>query len=69
LYLAFSPHNRSLALLGTLWRVAGGTIIAFTELNNIVLLAVAQQFVSATGAEPVTLEMPGRALIVAEGWG
>jgi hypothetical protein len=69
LYLAFSPHNRSLALLGTLWRVAEGVIIALNELNNVVLLAVAQKFVSATGAEAVTLETLGRALIVAEDWG
>jgi len=69
LYLAFSPYNRSLAFLGTLWRVAEGTIIAFTEVNNIVLLAVARKFVSATGAEAVTLETLGRALIVAEDWG
>jgi hypothetical protein len=60
---------RSLAFLGTLWRVAEGTIIAFTELNNIILLAVAQKFVSATGAEAVTLETLGRTLIVAEDWG
>ncbi len=69
LYLAFSPHNRSLALLGTLWRVAEGTIIAFNEVNNVVLLAVALKFVSATGAEAVMLETLGRALIVAEDWG
>lgn len=69
LYLAFSPHNRSLALLGTLWRVAEGTIIAFSELNNFVLLAVAQQFISATGAEAVALEAMGRTLILAENWG
>ena len=69
LYLAFSPHNRSLALLGTLWRVAEGTIIAFNEVNNVVLLSVAQKFVSATGAETVALETLGRALIVAEDWG
>ncbi len=69
LYLAFSPHNQSLALLGTLWRVAEGTIIAFTELNNFVLLSVALKFVSATGAEAVALETMGRALIVAEDWG
>jgi hypothetical protein len=69
LYPAFSPHNRSLALLGTLWRVAEGTIIAFTELNNVVLLAVAQKFVSATGAEAVALEAIGRTLILAEDWG
>jgi len=60
---------RSLAFLGTLWRVAEGTIIAFTELNNIILLAVAQKFVSATGAEAVALETMGRTLILAEDWG
>jgi len=69
LYLAFSPHNRSLALLGTLWRVTEGVIIAFNEVNNVVLLAAAQRFVSATGAEAIALETLGRAFIVAEDWG
>lgn len=69
LYLAFSPYNRSLALLAMLWRAAEGTIIAFNELNNAVLLSVARKFVSATGAEVVTLETLGRTLIVAEDWG
>ncbi len=69
LYLAFSPYNRSLAILGMLLRVAEGTIIAFTELNNILLLSVAQQFVSATGAKAVALETMGRTLILAEAWG
>jgi hypothetical protein len=59
LYLAFSPHNRSLALLGTLWCVAEGVIIAFNEVNNVVLGTVAQRCVSATGAERVTLETLG----------
>jgi hypothetical protein len=69
LYLAFSPYNRSLALLGTLWRVAEGTIIALNEANNLMLLGVAQRFVSATGAEAVALEAMGRSLILAEDWG
>jgi hypothetical protein len=69
LYLAFSPYNRSLALLAMLWRVAEGTIIAFNEVNNGVLLAVAPKFVSATGVEAVTLETLGRTLIVAEDGG
>ena len=69
LFLAFSPYNRSLALVAMLWRVAEGTIIAFNEVNNAVLLAVAQKFVSATGDEVVSLETLGRALIVAEDWG
>lgn len=69
LYLAFRPYNRSLALLAMLWRVGEGTIVALNEVNNAVLLSVAQKFVSATGAEAVTLETVGRALIVAEDWG
>jgi hypothetical protein len=69
LYLAFSPYNKSLALLGTLLRVAEGTIMALNEINCIMLLAVAQKFVSATGAEAGVLETIGHTLIQAEDWG
>lgn len=69
LYLAFSPYNKSLALLGTLWRVAEGTIMALNEINYIMLLAVAQKFVSTVGAETSALETIGRTLIQAEDWG
>ena len=41
LYLAFSPYNRLLALLGTLWRVAEGTIMAYNKINSFLLLSVA----------------------------
>lgn len=68
LYLAFSPYNQSLALVGTLWRVAEGTIMALNEVNGLLLLAVAQKFVSATGAEAVALETIGRMLIHADDW-
>ncbi len=43
LYIAFSPYNRSLALVGTLLRVAEGTIIALSEASNLVLLDVSQK--------------------------
>ena len=69
LYLAFSPYNRSLALLGTLWRVAEGTIMAFNEINSILLLSVAQRFVAATGGEAVALEAMGRTLMLSKDWG
>lgn len=69
LYLAFSSYNRPLALLGTVWRVAEGTIIAFNEVNNIILLTVARRFVSSAGAEAVALETMGHSLILAEDWG
>jgi len=57
LYLAFSPFNQPLALLGMLWRVGEGTIIAFTELFNILLLMVGQKFISAEGVEAGSLEV------------
>jgi hypothetical protein len=63
LYLAFHPYNRSLALLGTPWRVAEGTIMAFNKVNSILLLSVAQRFVAATGGEAVALEAMGRTLM------
>ena len=69
LSLAFSPYNRSLALLGSLWRVAEGTILALNEVNSVVLLAIARRYASATGTEAVTLETLGRARIVADDWG
>jgi hypothetical protein len=69
LYLAFSPYNKSLALVGTLWRVSEGTIIALNEVNGVLFLAVAQKFASATGVEGIALETIGRTLIQAEDWG
>jgi hypothetical protein len=52
-----------------LWRLAEGVTMAFSEVNTVVLLAVAKRFVSTTGSEMVALETLGRALIVAEDWG
>jgi hypothetical protein len=69
LFIAFSPFNRSLALLGTMWRVAEGTVLALNEVNNLVLLDVSQKSASATGNQSVVLESIGRTLISTEGWG
>ena len=44
LFITFSPYNRSLALVGTLWRVAEGTILALNEVNKLVLLDVSQKY-------------------------
>lgn len=69
LYVTFSPLSRSLALLGTLWRVGEGIIILFNEVNSILLLSVAQRYIAATGPEAVALEAVGRTLILSEEWG
>ena len=69
LFITFSPFNRSLALLGTLWRLAEGSILALNEVNNLVLLDLSQKSASATGNQSVVLESIGRMLISTEGWG
>lgn len=69
LYLAVHPYNRTLALLGTLWRVAEGTIMALNEVNSILLHSVAQRFVAATAGEASALEAVGRTLMLAKDWG
>ncbi len=69
LYLAFSKYNQPLAFIGTLWRVAEGTIIAFSEISGLIFLAVAQQYVSTLGSDKFALESLGRVLILAEDWG
>jgi hypothetical protein len=69
LFIAFSPYNRSLALIGTLWRVAEGTILALNEGNKLVLLDLSQKSASATGAQAIALESMGRMLISMEQWG
>ena len=68
LFLSFSSFSKSLALIGTLWRVVEGVILAINEIVNSVLLVVAQEFVSATGTEAVALETLGRTLLVTEQW-
>ena len=69
LYLSFSKYNQPLASIGTLWRVAEGTIIAFSEISGLIFLAVAQQYVSTLGSDKFALESLGRVLILAEDWG
>jgi hypothetical protein len=66
LYLVFSPFNQTLALIGTLLRVAEGAILALNEISNLVFLEVSQKFVSATGAQAIALESMGRMLISTE---
>jgi len=69
LFIAFSPYNRSLALLGTLWRVAEGTIIALSEASNFVIIDVSQKSASTTGAQAMALESMGRIVISMGEWG
>lgn len=48
-----------MAFLGTLFRVVEGTIIALNEVNKLLLLFVANRFVTASGAEADALRKPG----------
>lgn len=69
LFIAFSPFNQSLALVGTLFRVAEGTIIALSEASNFVLLDMSQKSSSAAGPQAVALESMGRVVIALGEWG
>ena len=69
LYIAFSPYNQTLALLGTLFRVAEGTIIALSETSSLVLLDVSHRSVSAADAQVEALESMGRTVISMGDWG
>jgi cbb3-type cytochrome oxidase subunit 3 len=68
-YFAFSPHNRPLALLGTLGLAAGGVILAVHDIPWFALPTIAAGFVSASGAEAVALQNTGHALILMAMWG
>ena len=68
LFLSFASYNKTLAMLGILWRVVEGIILALNEMVKSVLLIVAQDFVSATGTEAVALETMGRTLLIIEQW-
>ena len=69
LYLAFSPHNQPLALLGSLGLAAGGLILAVHDIPWFVLPSVAGDFVSASGAEVVALQNTGRVVMLTANWG
>ena len=69
LYLTFNKYNRQLALFGTLWRVVEGVIMVFTEINNLVLLGVAENYLAATGTKAEALEITARGIILMENWG
>ncbi len=60
LYLAFSPHHRLLALLGTLGLAAGGIILAIHDIFWFVFPSVAKDFVSASGSQAEALQAIGR---------
>ncbi len=69
LYLAFSPHNRLLALLGALGLAAGGIILAAHDIFWFVFPSVAQDFVSASGSQAEVLLETGRVIMLTANWG
>jgi hypothetical protein len=69
LYLAFSPHNRLLALLGTLGLTAGGIILAVHDIFWFVFPSVAKDFVSASGSQADVLLEVGRIIMLTANWG
>lgn len=69
LYLAFGYHNRLLALLGALGFAAAGVILAVHDIPWFVLPSVAEDFISASGAEAVALQNTARVIMLTANWG
>ncbi|MEK6247608.1 MAG: DUF4386 domain-containing protein [Planctomycetales bacterium] len=69
LYLAFSPHNRLLALLGTLGLAAGGIILTVHDVFWFAFPSVAIDFVSASGSRVEVLLEIGRVTMLTANWG
>ena len=69
LYVTFSPKNRLLALLGTLGLTSGGVILAAHDIPHFVLPWIAEEFVSASGAEAVALQNAGTVVLMTAMWG
>jgi hypothetical protein len=69
LYLAFSPHNRLLAILGTLGLTSGGIVLAVHDVFWFVFASVAIDFVSASGSRAEVLLEIGRVTMLTANWG
>jgi hypothetical protein len=69
LYLAFSAHDQPSALLGSLGLAAGGIILAVHDIPWFVLPSIAQDFMSASGAEIIVLQSTGRMIMLTANWG
>ena len=69
LYLAFRSHDRVLALLGSFGLAAGGLILAVHDIPWFALPSIAQDFVSASGAEISVLQNTGRMIMLVANWG
>jgi hypothetical protein len=69
LCVAFSPHNRLLALLGALGLAAGGIILAIHDIFWFVFPSVAKDFVSASGSQAEVLLETGRIIMLTANWG
>lgn len=69
LFIAFSPHNRLLALLGTVGLISGGVILAVHDIPHFVLPWIAESFVSTNGADAAALQYLGNVILMTAMWG
>jgi hypothetical protein len=69
LYRLLRSSKQTLALLGTLFLVAASAILIVHDMINMALTPIAQDFVTAIGAEAVALQTVGGSMIVTAKWG
>jgi hypothetical protein len=70
LYITYSPQNRKLAIIGTALRITEGVILGANEVNNWMLLGVAQEYIGVDGdAKRYSLAADAHTIILNEGLG
>ena len=69
LFVAFSPDNRPLALLGTIGIICGAVTLAVHDIPHFVLPWIAESFVSANAASAMALQHLGNVTLMTAMWG
>lgn len=63
LYIVFSPHNKSLAFVGTIFRLEESLILIYNEINLLQLFNMAKEYAVAGDAEKIALSASGRIIL------
>ena len=69
LFIALSPRNRLLALLGSVGLISGAAVLAAHDIPHFVLPWIAERFVASNGAEAVALQDLGYVTLMTAMWG
>ena len=63
LYIVFSPYNKPLAFVGTIFRLGESLILIYNEINFLQLFNMAKEYAVAGDAEKIALSASGRIIL------